>query len=193
MKMNQFYPAVCVLCCCLMCPNIYGQGAGATSDKETAAAEEVGKSVETALLTANSTGLGGLTLTKAVLTLETGGSIQGGLKLNFLIFTIDHTQKKGTTINQTITFGALQKPAGGGVADASALKDSLAKAIATAAEVATQVHTLPLSEATVKIQFVVEKKSDGSIAFDILGVKGGPSVNLDNTSTNSLEVTFAKK
>src|SRR5580704_8611702 len=109
--------ALTLVCFCFVNPILRAQAVA--NGKETVAAAQVGKDVEAALTTANSTGLAGLTLTKAVLTLETTGSVQGGIKLNFLIFTIDHTKKKGTTITQTLTFGALQKPAGGGEVDLS--------------------------------------------------------------------------
>jgi hypothetical protein len=191
MRAKSFRTAFAVCCFCLF--SLISRAQDTPAPTEIVGADQVGKDVEAALLTANSTGLGGLALTKAVLTLETGGSIQGGLKLNFFIFTIDHTKKKGTTITQTLSFGALQKPAGGGKTDLTTLKDSLSKAIATAAQVASQVHTLPFKEGTVKIQFVVEKKTDGSISYKVLGIDLGPSINLDNTSTNSLEVTFSKQ
>lgn len=183
---------VVIPCFCLFTLMLCAQDTSAPTDKEIVGVEQVGKDVESALVTANSTGLQGLVLSKAVLTLETAGSTQGGLKLNFLIFTIDHTKKKGTTITQTMTFGALQKPAGGGKVDLATLRDSLAKAIATSAAVVSQIHTLPFSQGTVKLQFVVEKKNDASLSYKVLGIDLGPSVNLDNTSTNSLEVTFTK-
>jgi hypothetical protein len=190
MRINRWRFGLALFCFCFI--HLVLRAQAVTNDRETVAATQVGKDVETALTTANSTGLAGLTLTKAVLTLETSGSVQGGIKLNFLIFTIDHTKKKGTTITQTLTFGAIQKPAGGGEVDLTVLKDSLSKAIATAAEVASQIRTHPLSQGVVKLQFVVEKKSDGSISYKVLGIDLGPSVNLDNTSTNTLEVTFSK-
>jgi hypothetical protein len=175
---------------CFIASGLCGQEAAAATDKETAAVLQVGKDVQAALTAANATGLGGLKLSKAVLTLETAGTFQAGIKLNFLIFTIDHTQKKGTTISQTLTFGALQKLAGGG--NVANLTEPLARALASAAEVASQINVLPLSQGVVKLQFVVEKKTDGSLSYQIMGINLGPSVNLDNTSTNTLEVTFTK-
>jgi hypothetical protein len=162
------------------------------TDKERVLAEKVGKDVETALMSANSTGLNGLALSKAVLTLEIAGSTEGGVKANFFIFTIDHTTKKGSTITQTLTFGALQRPASGGNIDTASLKDSLAGAIASASSVAAQIKTLPFAEGSVKLQFVVDNKNGGSISYKILGIDLGPSVSLDKASTNTLEVTFAK-
>jgi hypothetical protein len=163
-----------------------------TDDVELAGAGSVGKAVQAALLKANGAGLGGLRLSKAVLTLEEGSTTEGGLKLNFVIFTISHTAKKGNTITETLTFGALAKAHAEGPPDLSALTDSLARAIATAAATASEVQVLPLSEASVKIEFVVEKKNDGGLSFKVLGYDVTGSIDWDKTSKNSLEVTFSK-
>ena len=66
-----------------------------TTSEECADASKVGVDVEKALRNANVTGLSGLTLKKAVLTLETGSTISGGTDINFFIFTIKHQTKKG--------------------------------------------------------------------------------------------------
>jgi hypothetical protein len=162
------------------------------NDPSLAAASEVGKAVQDALYKANATGLGGLRLTKAVLSLETGSTTEGGLKLNFIIFTISHTAKKGDTVTQTITFGALDKAHAAGKPDFSALTDSLSQAVATSATTAAEVQVLPLSQATVKVEFAVERKNDGGLSFKVLGYDVSGSIDWDKTSKNSLEVTFTK-
>jgi hypothetical protein len=157
-----------------------------------AAASDVGKAVQESLMKANSVGLGGLRLKKAVLTLETGSEIEGGVKLNFIIFTISHGQKKGRTITSTLTFGEIDRLYAAGQPNLGNLTESLARAIAMAAAAATEVKTLPLDEATLKVEFVVEKKTGGGLSFKILGADISGDINLENISKNSLEVTFAK-
>jgi len=118
--------------------------------------------------------------------------VEGGVKLNFLIFTISHSQKKSHTITQTLTFGELSRLHAGGVPNLESLPDSLSRAIATAAAVATQVSILPLSEATVNIEFVVEKKTGGGLSLSILGADAGGDIDFDKVSRNALEITFAR-
>jgi hypothetical protein len=72
------------------------------------------------------------------------------------------------------------------------LRETLAKAIATAAQVAGSVTALPLTDATITIKFVVDKDSSGSISYKILGLNLGPSIDFDKVSTNTLVVTFEK-
>lgn len=161
------------------------------TSQECADASKVGIDVQNALRDANVTGLSGLTLKKAVLTLETGSTVTGGISINFLIFTIKHQTKKGNTIAQEITWGSLPKPAGTpGKLDN--LKEVLSRAIATSAKIASSVTTLPLSQATITIKFVVDKDNGGSLSYKVLGVNLGPNVDLDKTSTNTLVVTFSK-
>ncbi len=159
---------------------------------QCAAAVQVGLDVQRALQNANGTGLSHLVLKKAVLTLETGSTLKDGINITFLIFTIKHQTKKGNTISQAITWGSLPRPAGGGATSFETLTDVLSRAVATAAKVASNVTQLPLTEATIKIQFVVDKDNGGSLSYKVLGVNLGPSVDLDKTSTNTLEVTFSK-
>jgi hypothetical protein len=162
------------------------------SSPECADASRVGIDVQNALRDANTTGLSGLTLKKAVLTLETGSTVTSGISINFLIFTIKHQTKKGNTITQEITWGSLPKPAGPpGKLDN--LKEVLARAVATSAKVASSVTALPLSQATITIKFVVDKDNGGSLSYKVLGVNLGPNVDLDKTSTNTLAVTFSKQ
>jgi len=161
-----------------------------SSDAGCASAAQVGKDVQQALLNANATGLSALQLRKAVLTLETSGTTTNGININFLIFTLKHQTKKGDTITQQITWGALPKPAGVGAPEK--LKEVLARAIATAAQVAGGVTTLPLTEATITIKFVVDKDNSGSVSYKIMGINLGPSIDFDKVSTNTLAVTFSK-
>jgi hypothetical protein len=51
---------------------------------------------------------------------------------------------------------------------------------------------LPLSQATVKVEFAVERKNDGGLSFKVLGYDVSGSIDWDKTSKNSLEVTFTK-
>jgi len=157
-----------------------------------AGAAQVGDEVQKALVKANAAGLGGLRLTKAVLLMETGSAMEGGVKLNFIIFTIGHTEKKGRTITSTLTFGELARLHAAGRPNLASLTDSLSHAIATAAAVATEVQVLRLTEATIKVEFVVEKKSDGGLSFHILGVDVDGNIDLEKASKNSLEVTFSR-
>jgi hypothetical protein len=162
-----------------------------SSSQECAGASKVGADVQAALRAANLTGLSGLTLKKAVLTLETGSSITGGININFLIFTIKHQTKKTGTISQEITWGSLPK-ANAPPATLASITEVLARAIATSASLTASTSTLPLTEATITIKFVVDKDSGGSLSYKIMGVNLGPSVDLDKTSTNTLAVTFSK-
>jgi hypothetical protein len=173
-------------------PTTLGQNKPSTGNDALAAAADVGKEVQSALVKANGAGLGGLRLKQAVLSLESGSSVEGGVKLNFIIFTIKHTAKKGKTTTLSLTFGSVDRLKGGGRPDLASLTDSLSRAIATAAAVATEVEVLPLSEVTVKIEFVVEKTASGGLSFKILGSDVDGSVDFDKVSKNSLEVTFAK-
>jgi len=162
-----------------------------TCDQECVQAATVGKDVQSALQQANLTGLHGLVLKKAVLTLETGSTITGGFNINLLVFTIKHQVKKGDTITQTITWTNVSKPAGA-EAPMESLKDVLARAVATSSALANSVTTLPLSEATITIKFVVDKDTGGSVSYKILGINLGPSVDWDKVSTNTLAVTLSK-
>jgi len=158
---------------------------------ECAEAAKVGVDVQKALRAANTSGLSGLSLKKAVLTLETGGTLTDGININFFIFTIKHQTKKGNTITQEITWGSLPKlnAPGGGL---DSLSDVLSRAIGTSAKIASSVTSPPLSEATITIKFVVDKDNGGSLSYKILGINLGPNVDLDKTSTNALAVTFTK-
>lgn len=180
-----------------LCPKLaQGQAQPETScdpekpNDQCVSAAQVGVDVQRALQLANLAGLSGLTLDKAVLTLETAATTKGGIDINFLIFTLKHTAKKGNTVTQTITWGTLDKPAGGGTT--ADLKDVLASAVATAAQITSKVTAIKLSQAVIKIQFVVDKETSGSISYKILGVTLGPSIDVDKTCTNTLEVTFKK-
>jgi hypothetical protein len=174
-----------------MNPTIQAQESCAPASVECADASKVGIAVQDALRAANTSGLSGLSLKKAVLTLETVGTITDGININFLIFTIKHQSKKVNTITQEITWGSIPKPnaVGGGL---PSLKDVLPRAIATAAQIASEVTAPALSEATITIKFVVDKDNGGSLSYKILGLTLGPNVDLDKTSTNTLAVTFAK-
>jgi hypothetical protein len=160
------------------------------SDAGCASASQVGKDVQQALVNANATGLSNLQLRKAVLTLETSGTTTDGVSINFLIFTVKHQAKKGDTMTQQITWGALPKPAGVGAPEK--LKEVLARAVATAAQIAGGVTSLPLTEATITIKFVVDKDNGGSISYKIIGLNLGPNIDFDKVSTNTLAVTFSK-
>jgi hypothetical protein len=174
-----------------MSPTIRAQETCDPASVECADASQVGIAVQDALRAANTSGLSGLSLKKAVLTLETVGTVTGGISINFLIFTIKHQSKKANTITQEITWGSLPKPnaVGGGLAS---LKDVLPRAIATAAQIASKVTAPALSQAIITIKFVVDKDNGGSLSYKILGLSLGPNVDLDKTSTNTLAVTFVK-
>ena len=160
------------------------------ASNQCVSASQVGTDVQKALESANASGLSGLTLNKAVLTLETAATTKSGIDINLLIFTLKHTAKKGNTLTETITWGSLEKPAAGG--PTQSLQNVLANAIATAAQIASKVTRIKLSQAVIKMQFVVDKDINGSISYKILGVTLGPSIDVDKTSTNTLEVTFTK-
>lgn len=162
---------------------------GAT-DVECAQAAAVGLDVKNALVAANGTGLSGLVLQKAVLTLETASTGTAGLNINFLVFTFKHQTKKNGTVTQVITWGSVGK-AEGTAGSEEDLQNILAKAIALSAKIAAGVKTLPLSEATITIKFVVDKDTSGSLSYKIFGVNLDPSVDVDKVSTNTLVVTFA--
>jgi hypothetical protein len=170
----------------------HGDEARLSTDPTVAPAAAVGAAVEQALQAANTTGLAGLKLDEATLTLETGRSRVGGFELNFLIFTISHKKKKGETLVTTMNFGALEPIQGVKGTELAELKDSLAKAIANAAVLASEVHLLPLREATVKLDFVVEKESGGGLSLKVLGVDIGGDVDFEKVSKNSLEVSFSR-
>src|SRR3989442_1257432 len=169
---------------------------GAHAQQQTGAeavtGAEVGRQVQIALQEADATGLGGLHLKKAVLNLEYAVAIGSDFKVNFLIFTISHAQRKAQTQTTTLTFSRMPRPAGAAVKNIEDIKEHLARAIAEAAVLASQVNVLPLEEGSFKIEFFVEKKPSGGVSFKILGGEVGGGVDLDKTSKNSLEVTFAR-
>ena len=158
---------------------------------ECVEASKVGLDVQNALGQANLTGLSGLVLKKAVLTLETGSTVTGGVTINFIIFTIKHQTKKGSTITQEMTWGNLSQPQGP-PATLESLKGVLASAIARSAALTESVTAMPLSEASITLKFVVDKDNGGSLSYKVAGINLGPSVDLDKVSTNTLTVTFAK-
>jgi hypothetical protein len=163
----------------------------ATTDVQCAQASQVGIDVKNALVNANATGLSGLSLQKAVLTLETASTNTGGLNFNFLVFTIKHQVKKSGTVTQQITWGSVPKPEGA-ASKIEDLRDALARAIGLSAKIASSVSTLPLAEATITIKFVVDKDTGGSISYKIAGIDLGPNIDFDKVSTNTLTVTFSK-
>jgi hypothetical protein len=59
-----------------------------------------------------------------------------------------------------------------------------------AAQTASQVTVLQLSEATISLEFVVDKDTSGKLSFKVLGATVGGNIDLDKTSKNSLKVTF---
>ena len=160
-------------------------------DTDTVNAELVGQKVQEALLMASATGLGGLILNKAVLTLEVGQKTQGGITINLLIFKISSKRTKGST--ETITLNFAQSPkAAVKPPSAGELKDSLAGAIVAAAGAASKVNVLPLKEATIKLGFAVDTDASGGVKFQLLGADFGGSIDSSKTSMNSLTVTFTK-
>jgi hypothetical protein len=162
------------------------------SNTEIAAAADVGKAVQRALLEADSTGLSNLALQKAVVSLETGRTTVQNVEISFIIFTISHSKKKGATQSTSLTFERMPRPAGSTTKKIDDLTEPLARAIANAAAVASQINVLQFSEATVKLEFVVEKTTGGKISFKVLGANIGPEVDLEKTSKNSIEVTFSR-
>src|SRR5271154_5509397 len=141
----------------VLLPLAHAQAQCDNSSVECAEASRVGTDAQSALRNANGTGLNGLTLKKAVLTLQTVSNGKTGINLNFLIFTLKHQTSKGNTVSQEITWGNVPKPAGGGAADLASLTDILSQSIASAAKLASNVTQLPLTQAVIKIQFVVDK------------------------------------
>jgi hypothetical protein len=191
MKVNGFWAAALAILITLG-PLTAVSSQAASNTLQTASPEAIGQAVQQALEKANATGLGGLVMKKVVLTLETGGTLDVGGKLNFLIFSVEHTSKKGTTIDQTLTFGSVGKQQGASTGNLETLPDVLSKAVASAALTASKVSELPFSEATIKLTFAVDVKNGGSISYKILGINLGPEVDFEKTSKNTLEVTFAK-
>lgn len=163
-----------------------------TCDQEGCAdAQQVGKDVQEALVSANATALNGLSLKKVVLTLETAANDSVGVDINFFIFTLKHKTKKTDTVQQQFDWEDIRKQSGA-AAKGQNLKQTLAKAIYSASVTASQVQVLPLKESTITIKFVVDKDNGGSLSYKILGISLGPNVDFDKVSTNSLVVTFGK-
>ena len=161
------------------------------SNTEIASAASVGEAVNRALDKALETGLSGLTMKKAVLKLETGSAVSGGIELNFLIFTISHKTKKGSTQGTELVFEK-QHNAGAGTLKTQDLVDPLAKAIATAAETAKQINALPIASATISMDFAVEKSTGGKISFKLFGSTESGNIDVTTTSKNNLTVTFSQ-
>jgi hypothetical protein len=161
---------------------------------EVASASEVGKRVQDALQAAAETDLWRLKLSKAVLAVETGMVQEKNFEVKFIIFTISHKTKKGMTQTSTLTFTVPVQEgtayAKGGPKPLADLKEPLARAIATAATMAASINVLPLSEATIKIEFAVSREAGGKIGFTIVSVEGGAGIDFTKTSKNSLELTF---
>jgi hypothetical protein len=160
-------------------------------DDGLARAKSVGQEVQRALQRANATGLNGLRVTEANLKLETGSEMSGNFEINFIIFTIQHKNKKTETQTTELVF-SLAKPTS---VSKENLIDPLAQAIAEAAAAASQINVLPLTKATITIDFAVSKDNSGKISFKVLGtniakIDGG--VDLTKTSKNTLVVTFSK-
>jgi hypothetical protein len=160
---------------------------------ETVGAAEVGSGVEKALHNANETGLNGLRLADATLSIETGATQEVNGTINLIVFTISHKSTKGATQTTTLHFGEVaQKSADMKAPEIEDLATPLAKMIATAAELASAVKTLPLTDAKVKIEFVAQRESSGAVTFKILAADGSAGINFKKVSKNSLEVSFAR-
>jgi len=158
------------------------------TDDQVASATEVGRQIDKALKQAADTGLSGLKLQKAVVKLETGSEVSGGIELNFIIFTITHKRAKGTTQTTELVFQVPQNA--GAIIPFQSLTDPLAQAIATAAATAKEINTLPIAEATISIEFAVSRETGGKISFKLLSSSQGGNIDLSKTSRNSLTVTF---
>jgi len=160
---------------------------------ETVTAEEVGQEVESVLNNASETGLNGLKLSEATLSIETGTTQEVSGSITLIGFTISHKSSKGAT--QTTTLQFKQPPAKKLAAKPPEIKDlktTLAKMIATGARLAATVKSLPLAEAKVKIEFVAQRETGGALTFKVLAAEGSGGINFKKVSKNSLEVTFAK-
>lgn len=179
--------ACAVLCCCVLNAQTRKPVDTESSD-QIASAKVVGQEVQRALQQANSTGLAGLRVTEANLKLETGSEVSDDVEFNFIIFTIQHKAKKSQTQTTDLVFSLPKQTS---VSKAN-LTDPLAQAVANAATTASQINVLPLTKATISIDFAVSKDNSGKISFTILGTKLGGGVDLTKTSKNTLVVTFGK-
>lgn len=164
------------------------------NDKGLASARDVGKEVQRALLAANDSGLSGLHLTSAKLTLETSSAVAGDVQINFLIFTLQHKDKKSETATAQFEFSPPKPKTPDKGLNALNLAEPLAQAIAAAAATAAEINvpSLPLNKTTITINFAVSKDNGGSLSFVILGAKIGGGAELEKTSKNTLEVSFSK-
>ena len=168
-------------------------GGKAALDRGIVAAAEVGRAVQKALKEAEATGLAGLQLNKATLSLETGRSRDPRFELDLWVFTISFGEKKQNTVTQILVFGAEKAIAK--KARVEDLVDPLARAIAAAAATAAEINVLPLAKATIKIEFVVEQKVSGTIGFKLVPADVGAEAGIDfeRTSKNGLEIEFAPR
>lgn len=157
-------------------------------DEGIASAKSVGQEVQRALQRANASGLSGLRVTEANLKLETGSETSGDFEIHFIIFTIQHKGKKSETQTTELVFSV---PKLTSVSRAN-LTDPLARAIAAAAAAASEINVLPLTRATITIDFAVSKDDSGEISFTVFGTKIGGGVDLERTSKNTLVVSFGK-
>jgi len=162
----------------------------ALETSEFVLAADLGRQVEEALKTASETGLGGLQLSEATLSIETGVSHESSVELHFIIFTISHRKQKGTTQMMSLL---LRAPESRGLVKKIKLpdvKDALARAIATAAAMASSINVLPLDEAKVKFDFATSRNTKGEIEYVLLTGNASSSIDFSKTSKNSLEVVF---
>jgi hypothetical protein len=184
-RKDMRYVAGIVIFLAMCTVNLSGQ------DTETVSAELVSQKVQDALVMASGTGLSGLHLEKAELTLEVGHKIEGGITVNLLIFTISNKKTKGSTQTATLTFDRSVTISGSRI-PMEDLKEPLARAIAVTAAAASKINVLPLKEASIKLEFVVDTTAGGGVKFELLGGNIGGNVDFSKTSKNSLAVTFAR-
>jgi len=165
-------------------------------DTQLAAAEDVGKQVQAVLLEMNKETPKGLHLKSAVLSIQTGNATEKSVELTFVIFTLSHKSKMGTTQTTVITFGKQE------IADFQAnfapptfdqqFKQQLDRAIA----VANEVKVFGTSQISTKVEFVVSKDTSGGLTFSVSGPfgvgKSGATLKYDKTktSTNSLDLVY---
>jgi hypothetical protein len=170
------------------------------SDTQLAAAEAVGSQVQEVLEAMMNESPNGFHLRQAVVTLQTGSAKEGGFTLNFIIFTLSHTSKKGVTATTTLTFGKQQLQTFS-LLEATPpttldqqFKNDLAAAVVLAAN-AVPPSNLPLTKINVKREFAVTKDTKGGLTFKITALgsaSGGITIDATKTSVNSIELSYSK-
>jgi hypothetical protein len=135
-------------------------------------------------------------LSSVVIDFKTTTGLVTGLSFSIFIFKIGGSREKDTVNDLQLTYAA-PSPSGKGAnkAKPEPLSDALANEILAAAnafQMSNSLQGLPLSKATINVQFGIKFDGNASLSVPISLVTLGPNVDYNKNETQSITLTFGK-